>query len=266
MKKLLLANVALAALIAGPAVAADMPIKVPPYKAAPVYSWTGCYVGGNGGWTYARSENIWTPNVAVFGAAVTADILSVSNGTDRPGGASVGGQIGCNYQTGYTVWGIEGDLIYNGIHGSRSFVTPVFGFSMTEQVRSNWLSTVRGRAGWSNGTFTSFGAWMFYFTGGVAFADLQYSDVIFFLDGSNNSAVKNQTKAGWTVGGGFEWAVWRNLTMKFEMLYVDLGKVSYTSVNTLLPTATIGHEHRFQEGIARFGFNYRFEPVVVANY
>jgi opacity protein-like surface antigen len=84
MKKLLLASAALAALIAGPAVAADMPVKV--YKPAPVYSWTGCYIGGNGGWTYARSEKIWTPNQAVFGAAVTADILSVSNGTDRPGG------------------------------------------------------------------------------------------------------------------------------------------------------------------------------------
>jgi outer membrane immunogenic protein len=264
MKKLLLASAALAALIAGPAVAADMPVKV--YKPAPVYSWTGCYVGGNGGWSYARSENTWTPNVAAFGPAVTADILSVSNGTDRPGGGTVGVQLGCNYQTGYTVWGLEGDIAYNGINAARNFVTPVFGFTMTEHVRSNWLSTVRGRAGWSNGPFTSFGSWMFYFTGGLAIADLEYSDIIAFANGTTNTNASNQTKAGWTFGSGFEWLIWRNLTMKFEMLYVDLGKVSYTSINNGLAAATIGHEHRFQEGIARFGFNYRFDPVVVANY
>ena len=54
MKKLVLAGAAVAALIAGPAMAADLPVKAPPI--VPVYDWTGFYVGINGGYSFGRSE------------------------------------------------------------------------------------------------------------------------------------------------------------------------------------------------------------------
>src|SRR5258705_13431910 len=54
MKRFLLGSVALAAMIAGPAMAADMPLKAPPPVV--VYSWTGCYVGGHVGGKSSRSD------------------------------------------------------------------------------------------------------------------------------------------------------------------------------------------------------------------
>jgi hypothetical protein len=59
MKKFLLGSVGLAAMIAGPAMAADMPLKAPPPVA--IFSWTGCYVGAHVGGKSARSELIMAP-------------------------------------------------------------------------------------------------------------------------------------------------------------------------------------------------------------
>ena len=53
MKKFLLATVALVALvgIAAPASAADMAVKAAPVPyVAPMYNWSGFYIGANGGW------------------------------------------------------------------------------------------------------------------------------------------------------------------------------------------------------------------------
>ena len=48
MKKFLLGSVGLAAMLAGPAMAADMPVVAPPPPPV-VYDWTGAYVGFNVG-------------------------------------------------------------------------------------------------------------------------------------------------------------------------------------------------------------------------
>jgi outer membrane immunogenic protein len=59
--KHLLGGLAVAAMIAGPAMAADMPAKAPVYKAVPppvIYDpWTGFYLGANGGYSWARWES-----------------------------------------------------------------------------------------------------------------------------------------------------------------------------------------------------------------
>jgi outer membrane immunogenic protein len=266
MKKLFLASAALASLVAGSALAADLPVKS---KApVPVYSWTGCYGGVNIGATYWQSDLNWTPNPLGFTAASIADITSAI-GPHRGAGVIAGGEVGCNYQTGVTVWGFEGDFNYTGVDQTQNTQTAVFNDAITERVRSNWLSTLRGRAGYSNYGYTSFGPWMFYLTAGVAFANLQFQDTIFFPpSGTTNTASSNQTKTGWTAGAGLEWAMFGNWTMKVEYLYVDFGSVSYTSTNNgAFPLATILHDHRFNEQIARFGWNYRFGwGPVVANY
>src|SRR6516164_474122 len=106
MKKFLLGSVALAAMVAGPAMAADMPLKAPP----PVvyYSWTGCYVGAHVGGKSSRATTSWgavsPAEAAVFfpGTAV-ADSIYMS-------GALGGAQVGCQYQfAGGWLFGIEGD-------------------------------------------------------------------------------------------------------------------------------------------------------------
>jgi outer membrane immunogenic protein len=262
MNKLILAGAALAALIAQPALAADMPVKVP-YRAPPPYSWTGCYLGFNFGAGYARVSDTWTPSPA-FGLAAAADIAPPANGSLRPGRVLGGGTVGCNYQTGVAVWGIEGDFDGSRLEATLGTTTPVFGNTISESVKSRWLGTARGRLGYSNAGFNSFGNWMLYVTAGAAFADLQFTDTIFFPGfpgaGTTNTALSTQTKVGWTAGFGGEWQTIGNWTMKFELLYVDLGQVNTTSFNSspALAAFTIGHAHNFTEYVAKFGFNYRF--------
>jgi outer membrane immunogenic protein len=101
-----------------------------------------------------------------------------------------------------------------------------------------------------------------YGTGGLAVAEVQYSDLYNFpASATFNAASSSQTRAGWTAGGGVEWAFAPNWSVKFEGLYVDLGKTNYVSSNSnpvVFPVSTISHNHRLTEAIARAGINYRF--------
>src|ERR1700730_5519599 len=104
MKKLSFGTAAFAAAIAASAVsAADLP-RAPAYKApvaAPVaYSWTGCYVGVEGGANFGRSRH--TSNGLIGPAGDITPEFNLSGGL-------VGGEFGCNYQVSSFVFGIEGD-------------------------------------------------------------------------------------------------------------------------------------------------------------
>jgi hypothetical protein len=119
MKKLALAAAAIFALFAGSASAADMAVKAPPL-AAPVFSWTGFYVGLNagGGWNERTGDHFCvTPGGVLAGVGCSVSV----NGTVEASGALAGGQIGYNWQTGSIVWGGEADIQWSGIKGSSAF-------------------------------------------------------------------------------------------------------------------------------------------------
>jgi len=197
MKRLVLAGVSALALVTmmGSANAADvarrqaMPTKAPLY--APIYNWTGFYVGINGGGGWGRSD--------------VSDPFA-SGGFNTSGGL-VGGTLGYNYQMGQTVLGIEGDVDWSNIRGSA---TCGVGFSC--ETRNDWLGTARGRIGYA------FDRFMPFVTGGAAFGDIKSTVV-----GVGSSTT---TKAGWTVGAGLEAALAGPWTAKVEYLYVDLGRGS----------------------------------------
>ncbi|WP_162826680.1 outer membrane protein [Pseudolabrys taiwanensis] len=179
--------------------AADMP--QPAYKAPPVYiapfTWTGFYVGVNGG--YMRGTSQWTGGAGDF---------SVS-----PNGWMIGGTLGYNIQTGNWVWGVEGDIDYANLKGTTNGCS-----SCT--TKQTWLSTVRGRIGWA------FDRWMPYITGGGAFGNAYVSTAGGSVD---------RTKGGWTAGGGLEWAFADRWSAKAEYLYVDLGSASCGYATCILP-------------------------------
>src|ERR1700722_14823274 len=94
-----------------PAMAADMPFKAFP-PPAPIYSWTGCYVGGNLGGIWRATDNVLVGIVdggSGAGAAATANAIPTAFDV---GGVNwiVGGQAGCNYQVGSWVLGAETDF------------------------------------------------------------------------------------------------------------------------------------------------------------
>jgi outer membrane immunogenic protein len=177
--------------LAGAAYAADLarPQPVPYYPKAAVYappfSWTGLYLGINGGGAFGSSS--WD-----------------STGSRNISGGVVGGTLGYNYQFGQAVVGVEGDLDWAGISGNTSNACP--GGCKTSDT---WLSTVRGRLGYAADRF------MPYVTGGAAFGDIRAQ--------APGLAQSTSTQAGWTLGGGLEAALTTNWTAKVEYLYVDLG-------------------------------------------
>src|SRR5579862_9274517 len=226
MKRVVLACVSIAAL-GGVAAAADLPpspaapyYKSPAVYAPPAYTWSGLYLGINGGGAWGRSS--WT----------TAGSFNTSGGF-------VGGTIGYNYQMGEAVLGIEGDIDWADINGSTGAVGCPAASCKTND---NWLSTVRGRLGYAADRF------MPYITGGLAVGDIKAS-VPGFAGGSS-------TNAGWTLGGGIEFAIAGHWTAKAEYLYVDLGNFNCTTCGPVVgaPTQNVS----FTANVFRGGVNYRF--------
>jgi outer membrane immunogenic protein len=210
------------ALSFGAASAADLSRPPPPTKAPafvpPYYNWTGFYIGVNGGGGWGRST--WSPLPGQF---------------DTSGGL-VGGTIGYNWQFGQWVWGLEGDADWSDIQGSTTGLGCGFAASCT--TRNDFLATIRGRLGFAADR------WMPYATGGLAIGNIKASNLFGSVD---------QTNAGWTAGGGIEFALASNWTAKVEYLYVDLGKVDCSV--TCMP---LTNNASFTANVVRGGFNLRF--------
>src|SRR6516165_361683 len=112
MKKLVLVGRGLTvllgtALLGGVASAADIPVKAPYRPPPPVWSWTGFYIGANGGYGVANDDV--TQTLFVPPPAGPTTFFSPLPSTLAPKGGFGGGQIGFNWQTGAVVWGVEGD-------------------------------------------------------------------------------------------------------------------------------------------------------------
>ena len=150
MKKLLMASVAFASLISGSAMAADMPVKAV-YKAPPVYvySWTGCFVGGNVGGVWINKD--WTSALAIRRSASRASRRGQAFGSHDANSWLGGFQAGCDYQfAGGWVVGLQGD--YDWTRASGNSVDAInnrfFGVTCTRSLvhRTRWLPLPAGSA------------------------------------------------------------------------------------------------------------------------
>ena len=202
--------------------------------ASPAASWTGIYLGLNGGFTFGASS--WTDSVT-----------GGSTGNFSTSGFVFGGTVGANYQVGSLVFGVEadGDWADTSGFGTVTATSLCTGGCLTQ---NTWLSTVRGRAGYALDRF------LFYGTGGAAFGNVRAN--------FPNDLVSSATKAGWTVGAGVEVALARNWSAKGEYLFVNLADGSCTtdcaiadvSGTPIIPNVAV----KFNESIVRGGVNYRF--------
>jgi outer membrane immunogenic protein len=232
MRKSLMAATVLSALSA-PAFAADLPSRqvapAAPVAYAPVFTWTGFYVGLNAGYGWANSNDVSFVNT------VTGATTTFSNGND--GGFVGGGQLGYNFQTGAFVFGLETDIQYADLGGSTTY--GVFG---TYGNNGNYFGTVRGRLGFAMDRT------LLYVTGGLAYGDI-----------GSNIFGGDDTRVGWTVGGGVEYAFTNNWTAKLEGLYVNIDRGNRGGVVAVGPSTfavTQGKNNDF--GVVRVGLNYKF--------
>jgi outer membrane immunogenic protein len=261
MKKLLLANVAGATLIvAGSAHAADLgvraPHKAPPPVAAPVsvFSWTGCYVGAQGGWGWGRKR---------FEHDEIGGDPGISESTTDISGAVFGGQAGCDYQfAGGWVIGIAGDAFaadINGVGLAPEEANELFGPPRdTLGVKTDFLASITGRLGYS-----FWNTVLAYVKGGGAWAHDRYDfhNASELADLTFQDTVPKESRTGWTVGGGFEWAFAPNWSARVEFDYYDFGSKShgftFTDFNGLGPETFIATIKQQIETLT-IGVNYHF--------
>jgi len=223
MNRSILAMAAFAVALAftSPSLAADMPGRYgEPAYVSPAVGWGGVYVGVNGGYSWASSD--WS------GAGI--------GGSTSPSGPLFGGTLGFNMQAGAWVFGVEGDLAGSWMKSTTSTglgICSVPGCS----VQTSWFATARGRVGYA------FGPALFYITAGGAFGDVQ------MLSG----LTATESRAGWTVGTGLEYAILGPWSAKIEYLYADLGSSTCGPAICGVPTSVT-----FKPNIIRLGVNYRF--------
>lgn len=248
--RLLSASVILGALSSG-ALAADLPnTKGPPaFPPPPVFTWTGVYIGGQAGYQ-------WGANNPSFDLAPGDIFVGYPPGSVSQGVVG-GGHIGYNYQLspfeiGQVVIGIEGDV--EGTSYAGTGLDPTSTFFHTTNIAIE--GSVRGRIGW---------AWdrvLIYGTGGVALASIRNTAGI-----AAGPTLFSQTdgRVGWTVGGGVEYALDQNWTIRGEYRYTNYGDYDFPLVaGTALREQAIDNR-------AEMGFSYKFdffEPPapVVAKY
>jgi outer membrane immunogenic protein len=241
MKKLVAATIALAALLAGPAMAADMRVlKAPAPKEPPfvVYSWTGFYIGiqGGGGWS----------------SVTQTDPRPFSSDRYQGTGGMIGGTVGFNVQWDYVVLGLEADGGSTWIKDATIGTNPLFGNCGGAPPRcfSNLksLATFRGRAGVAMDNVLP------YLTGGLAVGSLHGEEGDVAANGAFGSGTA--TVVGWTAGIGIEAMFTRNWSGKAEYLYADFG--NRVIFNDTVGGATLPESLRFTAHLLRVGLNYRF--------
>ncbi len=187
-KKIALATLALSALLAAPAMAADLsrPVYKAPPPPPPVYfSWTGCYVGGNVGGLWVHRE---------FTDRLVGDPFVGQTFTSTSSSVIGGGQGGCNYQfNGGWVVGIQADYDWAGNDDGNN----TFFLNERGTFRTKSLASVTGRIGYAWDRFLG------YVKGGGAWERDDFT--IIFPTGAVANLSSN-TRSGWTVGVGGEYA------------------------------------------------------------
>jgi outer membrane immunogenic protein len=247
--------------------------KAPPVV-APVYNWTGFYVGPNAGGAWNESKLTTSPlfsQVGYFDPTSPAAVALAGNQNINKSGFTGGVTAGYNWQINNAVLGVETDFNFFGIKGS-SRGTAAYPCCVANAITVNssestdWLWTLRGRAG-----FLATPALLLYGTGGLAVANVKASYLFTDTFEASESASISTTRYGWTAGVGGEYALMNGWSIKAEYLYVDLGRASTTSTNLMasygpVPATVFTHTVDLRSNIGRVGINYKFGAPVVAKY
>jgi outer membrane immunogenic protein len=226
MRKSLLGLAAIGALLAGPAMAADlsMPLKAPPAPPAPVYSWTGIYLGINGGYGWAH-ENWMDNNGTPVGCDNTPPIPSTCPVSFSPDGGIFGGQIGVRYQLNSNfVIGVEGTADWADLNGTVSLPNAEFPtLSETLKVRSLYTATGQVGYAWSQALLYVKGGWAGANTNWMANAPTAVAPDTPFTSSNN------ENNNGWTVGVGLDYKIWNNWILGIEYDHYDLAYSAFTA-------------------------------------
>ena len=269
-----------------------MAVKAPPPPIpAPVFSWTGFYVGANVGGAWSPNNGgsdfgpLWPGFIVLPPQAPIPTLipgqLGTLAGTGNTSGVIGGGQIGYNWQVRQFVFGVEADADATGLHGSnasatRSFGPPILLATVNQTVTVNfgnidWMASFRGRAG------VAVDRALLYVTGGAAVAGIGGSSTTVVngpgiaIPAGTFTATNggSTTRWGWTAGAGVEWAFNQNWSVAGEYRYTDFGNrgTAFTvpdGFGGVFGAGTSSSRLTVNQATARL--NYRFGGPVVAKY
>jgi outer membrane immunogenic protein len=225
---------------ASSASAADMAVKArpaPPPMVAPVYDWTGFYIGANGGW--GSSHNCWD--------FVTVDGAVVRDGCRDSSGGIIGGQVGYRWQVSQFVFGLEAQGDWADLSGSRvSLIDPTF----STRTRVNGIGLFTGQIGYA------WNAALLYVKGGAAVTSNRFD--IFTTLGGLNVASADATRWGGALGVGFEYGFAPNwsIGVEYDHLFMGNANNSFSAVNPIV----VGAFNRINQDVdmVTLRLNWRF--------
>ncbi len=267
IRSLALGSVASLAIFATGALAADLPVRTaapaPAPVYAPVFSWSGFYLGVNGGYAGDKFEYPYGGTIGPLAYSGKPSITS--------SGGVFGAQIGYNWQfASRWVLGVEADYQWSNIEGQVNINGAIAGFgnaNLTAGSEVTSFGTIRARLGygWDRA--------LLYVTGGWAYGKVESAGAVALCPAGGGACLggglsRGTTHNGWAAGLGLEYALTNNLSFKTEYLYVDLGGENVYTANYGFATARLDVETRFH--VVRAGLNYRFNwgaasgPVVAA--
>src|SRR5208337_2174620 len=269
IRKFLLASVGALALTGSAALAADLPSRAPPpvyLPPAPIFTWTGIYVGGQIGYAWTSGNNQFTGFDPFFDSGT---FLTTSIG-GTPSGVIGGANVGYNLQVNQWVIGLEGSVDGTSLSNTSAAFFPD-GTTITAHSTADIQGSIRGKLGivWDRA--------LIYATGGVAFGCFNTNVSIantgflnggfpFFANGSVSS-----TRVGWTVGGGLQYAVTNNWSVFAEYRYTNWGSINENNFGLLTGGEFFNGNRRINQNQVQVGFSYKFDLLpppapVVAKY
>ncbi|MGA8615165.1 MAG: outer membrane beta-barrel protein [Xanthobacteraceae bacterium] len=228
-----------------------MPFKAPAY-AAPASSWTGFYIGVNGGagWATAASSIDLAGLAAGLGGLGTLGNFPV--GSHEINGFLGGGQIGYNWQTGNIVLGVEGDGDWADVEGTAPCIEV-----LSCSAKVNWTADATVRLG-----VLPMSNVLIYVKGGAAWAGLNYnlSSAGVLGAGTSLSSGLTTTKTGGLLGLGTEYLFAPHWTAKIEYNYADFGSHTDTFVlsETGVGSVAVPIQTTLQMHTVKAGVNYHF--------
>jgi outer membrane immunogenic protein len=254
---------------AGIAAAADLPTKKSPSPPPPVFTWDGLYIGGQigGGWARDKVSN-----------SSSVSLPAIGSGSVSESGIIGGAHAGYNWQFGHLVYGLEGDFeganlskssncaiqsLVTGVSVTTGGCGQIANLAVAESFRSAlpWQSSARARLGYA------FGNVLVYGTGGVAIAgiDTRYTEVVSLLPviATRTEPSFNRTAVGFTLGGGVEYAIDANWSVRAEYRFSDFGKpkpIAFNQLTNFAPASSgIAVYHSVDESAVLFGISYKFD-------
>jgi outer membrane immunogenic protein len=178
------------------------------------YDWTGPYIGLQGGYAWGKNDL----SAKSTGQVITLDaaVIDGDDGSFDLDGFVGGGHIGSNWQRDALVLGLEGDIEYADLDDKIGIFDQAGNLAGRDEVEVDWLGSVRLRGGFAIDRA------LLYATGGLAAggAKLKTEDEF-----GEHLVDETDTKWGWTIGGGLEYAFTDDLSARVEYRYTDLGTI-----------------------------------------